>query len=189
MLTDNKLHGLQRVLMNDPVPMHIPLPHAIPIVTVNALFNHNLSPTKWVIGQQEVTHPTHTCYMCRRRGHLSWTYILHQCTICHQYAPRHDQMRCPVHLAWEADKFPASEHANAYCMYEIPLSEVTGHIWRITSNYDELGQPDIPVMYWEQDAGYHTAMEYVCIYRLEPEAYQRSIKEELPGDLPILEGE
>ena len=28
-------------------------------------------------------------------------------------------------------------------MYEIPLTEVTGHIWRIAVNYDKLGQPGV----------------------------------------------
>ena len=93
-----------------------------------------------------------------------------------------------MHLAWEADRFPASERANAYQHYEIPLTEVTGHIWRHASNYDEPGLPGISVTYRERDAGHHAALEYIHIYQLEPEAYQRSIKEDQPGDLVILEG-
>ena len=96
-------------------------------------------------------------------------------------------MRCPVHLAWEADRFPASERANAYRRYEIPLSEVTGHIWRRASEYDEQGAPGISIGYREREAGHRAALEYVRIYRLEPEAYRRSIEEDQPGDLAILE--
>ena len=39
----------------------------------------------------------------------------------------------------------------------------------------------------ERDAGHKAAMEYIHIYHLEPEAYQWSLEEELPGDLPILD--
>ena len=41
--------------------------------------------------------------------------------------------------------------------------------------------------YRERDAGHHAAIEYVQIYHLKPEAYQWSIEEDLPGDLPILD--
>ena len=42
--------------------------------------------------------------------------------------------------------------------------------------------------YREREAGQRAAMEYVRIYRLEPEAYQRSLADYQPGDLSILEG-
>ena len=58
MLTDDKLCSLQCIIVNNKVPAHIPLPRAIPIGIVDALFNYMLSLNIWVIGQQEQVHPT-----------------------------------------------------------------------------------------------------------------------------------
>lgn len=146
-------------------------------------------PTHWVIGQQEHTHPSRTCYMCGQRGHLSWMCILHQCVICHRYALGHDQMRCPVHLTWEASDFPVLEKVEGYHLWEIPLSEVTYHIWNLASNYNGLGTPGITVSMREQDAGHMAAMVYRCIYWSTIINQCERSEEDWPKDLPILERE
>ena len=128
-LPADELCTIQRVLVHDLIPCHIPLPPIVPIDTMDALLNHDLDPLYWVIGHQETSHPNQTCFHCGRCGHMMWNCISHQCAICHQYTAGHNQAHCPVHLTWEAFQFTAAERAYTYHEYDIALADVITYIW------------------------------------------------------------
>ena len=74
-------------------------------------------------------------------------------------------------------------------MRNIAISDVTYHIWKRASNYDERGIPGIQVTYQVRDVGHFAAIKYCRIYQQTDKEAGEMVEEDWPEDLPVLERE
>ena len=68
------------------------------------------------------------CFTCSLLGHAQRFCLRHQCSICHRYAPGHDQEHCPVHHAWEADMFTVGRRLDGYRSIHVPQLAIYDYI-------------------------------------------------------------